>query len=44
MSHSPNLSTEGQELLRKIVSKYLPDDTDRLLGEPPDKWIAGPMA
>jgi hypothetical protein len=34
------LSTEMQELLREIVSRYLPDEAERLLNEPPERWIS----
>jgi hypothetical protein len=34
------LNTEEQKLLREIVSKYLADDSERLLSEAPDRWLS----
>jgi hypothetical protein len=34
------LSAERQELLREIVSKYLPQDADRLLEQSPEEWLS----
>jgi hypothetical protein len=34
------LKAEEQKLLDEVVSKYLPDDSERLLPESPDRWLS----
>ena len=35
------LSSEEQDVLRDIVSKYFPSDAEYLSDKPPDLWLSG---
>jgi hypothetical protein len=34
------LSVESQELLREVLAKYLPENAERLLEQPPEAWLS----
>jgi hypothetical protein len=40
MMSARRLKSEEQELLREVVSKYLPAYAERLLQESPDRWLS----
>jgi hypothetical protein len=40
MSTARRLRTDEQNILREVLSKYLPDDAERLLRESPEDWLS----
>jgi hypothetical protein len=34
------MKPDEQELLREVVNKYLPDDAEQLLRDPPEQWLS----